>query len=160
MRSEKYSLGASINIRWADGPRQKIVRQLTRGFQSASFDGMNDLETPQDSWLLPDGTAEVAERPESYGGSIPGYFSDAPSPDAELVYFGSHYVSCQREVTGYEDRYQASLKMIRENCHCDGAPPNDRFGNNWVSHLAMAMASDYDINETLEETFNRIVLRR
>ena len=156
VRSEKYSMGASIHISWTDGPREKEVNAITDGFQGASFDGMNDLQSDCHCWLLPDGTAQLAERPESYGGSIPGYVSDAPHPDAELVSFGSDYVFTARHISGWDAKHEAALNYIVTHCHCE----NDKFGNEWVTTLANRMVQQADVNETLAETFKRVVIDR
>ncbi len=156
IRSKKYSGGASIDISWQDGLRASAVNGAVAGFEGRSFDGMNDLASPQDSWLLPDGTAQLAYRPDSYGGSIPGYVSDAPHPDAELVHFGSSYIHCNRHITDFDNKHIVAEAYIREHCHCEG----DRFGNEWIDSLASRMVWDADQNETIEQTFNRVVLRR
>lgn len=160
VRSKSYSGGASIDVSWTDGPRAKEVDQVIKGFEGRSFDGMNDLATRQDSWILPDGSADLAYRPESYGGSIPGYVSDAPHPDAELVHFGANYVFSNRHISNFEEREQKAAEYIREHCHCEGDPPADRFGNQWVDSLSRQMAWDYGEHETIEQTFDRVVLNR
>lgn len=159
VRSKKYSGGASIDIGWTDGERAAVVEAVVKGFEGRSFDGMNDLASPQECWLLPDGTTQLAYRPESYGGSIPGYESSAPHPDAELVHFGAHYVFCNRHISSFDEREAQALEIIRRCCHCEGEPPTDRFGNDWVDSLARRMVWDFDQNETLEQTFERVVLR-
>lgn len=160
VRSESYSGGASINISWTDGERAKVVEAVAKGFEGRSFDGMNDLATCQDSWLLPDGEADLAYRPESYGGSKPGFVSDAPHPEAELVHFGANYVFCNRHITNFDEREAEAAAHIREHCKCDGEAPSDMFGNQWVNNLSRQMAWDFDTSETLEQTFERIVLNR
>jgi len=160
VRSKSYSGGASIDIFWTDGERTKPVDAIVKGFEGRSFDGMNDLASCQDSWLLPDGTADLAYRPDSYGGSIPGYVSDAPHPQAEMVHFGANYVFCNRHVSDFDRREAEALAYIRQHCTCEGEPPSDRFGNDWVTNLARQMVWDFDPKETIEQTFERIVLRR
>lgn len=159
VRSKSYSGGASIDISWTDGERAKVVEAIVKGFEGRSFDGMNDLATCQDSWILPDGTADLAYRPDSYGGSIPGYVSDAPHPNAELVHFGANYIFCNRHISDWDKREAEALAIIRECCHCEGDPPSDRFGGQWVDGLARQMVQDFDMKETLEQTFKRVVLR-
>jgi len=160
VRSQSYSGGASINIHWTDGPRTKTVESYVKGFEGRSFDGMNDLASIQDSWLLPDGQADLAYRPDSYGGSIPGYVSDAPHPNAELVHFGANYVFCNRHISDFDKRESEAATYIRQHCNCTGAPPSDMFGNEWVSNLARNMAWDFDPQETIQQTFERVVLRQ
>ena len=158
VKSSKYSGGASINIHWTDGPRQSEVKPIADGFEGASFDGMNDLKSPQDSWLLPDGTAQLARRPESYGGSIPGYESEKPHPDAELVSFGANFVFCNRHISDFDTREAEALAIIRKHCRCEGEPPSDRFGNDWVDNLARRMVHQFDEKETMYQTFERVIL--
>jgi len=160
VRSQSYSGGASINVSWTDGPRSKVVDDFIKGFEGRSFDGMNDLASNQDSWLLPDGSADLAYRPDSAGGSIPEYVSDAPHPNAQMVHFGANYVFSNRHISDFDRREKEATDYIRQHCKCDGIPPNDQFGNQWVNSLARNMAWDYDLKETIEQTFNRIVLRQ
>lgn len=42
VRSDSYSLGASINVRWTDGPTQSAVSAVTEAFRAADFDAMTD----------------------------------------------------------------------------------------------------------------------
>lgn len=160
VRSKSYAGGASIHISWSDGPRAREVEAITEGFEGRSFDGMNDLASPQHSWLLPDGTAETAYRPESHGGSVPGYVSDAPHPDAELVHFGANYVFGNRHISMFDFREQRALECIRKQCKCDGDPPNDRFANDWVSNLARQMVHNFEEGESTQATFERVILNR
>ncbi len=160
VRSKSYSGGASIDIFWTDGERAKTVEAIVKGFEGRSFDGMNDLASNQDSWLLPDGTADLAYRPDSYGGSIPGFVSDAPHPNAEMVHFGANYVFCNRHISDFDRREVEALAYIRQHCNCTGTPPSDMFGNEWVNNLARQMAWDFDPKETINQTFERVVLRR
>ena len=160
VRSKSYSGGASIDISWTDGARTKEVNSIVKGFEGRSFDGMNDLATCQDCWLLPDGSAQLAYRPESYGGSIPGFVSDAPHPDAELISFGANYVFCNRHISEFDKREIEALAYIRQHCHCEGEPPSDRFGNEWVDSLARHMVWDFAEGETIEQTFERVILNR
>jgi hypothetical protein len=105
VRSDKYAGGASIRVRWTDGPTEKEVGAVTSGFSGKRFDGSIDLAYHADSWLLPDGTATVAS---TWGHSYESenrVFSP-PHPAARLVHFGSDYVFCDRE---YSPEFQAKL---------------------------------------------------
>lgn len=44
VRSKSYSGGASINVRWTDGPRVSDVEAITNVFQGASFDSQSDYK--------------------------------------------------------------------------------------------------------------------
>ena len=159
VHSKKYSGGASINIHWTDGPRTKDVERISNGFEGTSFDGMNDLASNQQSWLTPSGIASLAHRPDSYGGSIPEYVSDAPHPNAEMVSFMADYVFCNRHISDFETKEAAALAMIRTHCQCEGIPPCDRFGGQWGDQLARHMVQDQGDNETMQAAFDRVVLR-
>ncbi len=158
VRSESYSGGASIHVSWTDGPRSKDVDSIIKGFEGRSFDGMNDLASIQESWIKPDGDAQLAYRPDSYGGSKPEFVSDAPHPNAELVHFGANYVFSNRHISDWDKRELEALAYIRSHCKCDGTPPSDQFGNQWVDGLARQMAQDFGSGETIEQTFERVVL--
>lgn len=45
VRSSVYSMGASIDISWVDGPFADAVTKVARQFEGASFDGMIDLKS-------------------------------------------------------------------------------------------------------------------
>lgn len=101
VRSESYSGGSSIDIRWTDGPTSAEVDEVSGGFAGGGFDGSIDLHYYVTSWLSPDGTASPAHSTGTEGsrGSVPGFDYPRPHPDAELVTFGAHYVFTQRETT-------------------------------------------------------------
>ena len=160
VRSSSYSGGASINISWTDGVRTAEVEPIVKGFEGASFDGMNDLKSYTDCWLLPDGSAQLAKRPESYGGSIPGYESSSPHPDAELVQFGANFVFCNRHVSDFDIKEAEALTLIRQRCHCEGEQPNDRFGGDWVTNLSRRVVQDKGEAESMQAAFERVVLHQ
>jgi len=45
IRSKSYSMGASISVRWTDGPTEKDVERITGEYRGATFDGMIDLKS-------------------------------------------------------------------------------------------------------------------
>lgn len=64
VRSSKYSMGASIDISWTDGPTSQAVDRIAKLYQGATFDGMTDSKNHHDSVLAhEDGNVEVV----SYG---------------------------------------------------------------------------------------------
>ena len=68
VRSSTYSGGASIRVRWYDGPTQDDVKKRVAWFGGASFDGMVDLKEYHDSTLR-----------------------------GERVHFSADYVFCERQ---------------------------------------------------------------
>jgi len=63
VRSKSYSMGASISVRWTDGPTEKDVERITGEYRGATFDGMIDLK----SYV----TREVNGQKVHYGGVSP-----------------------------------------------------------------------------------------
>src|SRR5690349_1417337 len=45
VRSSVYAGGASITVRWMDGPTCGAVKAVAGGFEGATFDGMQDLKS-------------------------------------------------------------------------------------------------------------------
>lgn len=45
VRSDKYAGGASIHVRWTDGPTVEQVRETSQLYRGATFDGMTDSKT-------------------------------------------------------------------------------------------------------------------
>jgi len=132
VRSSTYSGGASIDVRWVDGPRRAPVEEVAKPFAGGSFDGMTDSMSYHD--IEVDG-----------------------QPRRTLCDF----VFCERSVTDFAAKSTQAGAMIRERCSVDKGtvPSGDRWGNDWVDHLATAMAHDCDADGGLENAFQRIVMR-
>lgn len=157
VRSNTYSMGASIDVRWIDGPRSKLVESITHPFSGDTFDGMIDMKVQNKQWLHPDGTASLAYQPNT-NGSLTEIVTDAPAPNARLVHFGADFVFCHRSVSNFDQQVEEAKAMIRQQCRCDGNPPHDRFGSRWVKDLASNMVYDHSEGEPIEEPFKRVVL--
>lgn len=101
VRSESFSGGSAIRVRWMDGPAEKAVEAVARAYEGARFDGMIDYAWSVSHWLLPDGTVQVAIDPGSAmtAGMHGPDASIKPHDDAELVCFGSLYISCRRDLS-------------------------------------------------------------
>ncbi len=114
VRSSVYSMGASIDVRWTDGPAYKKVNAVCDQFESADFDCMIDLKSYNDHWLNPDGTVSLA-RVEGTRGSggyqEPGKWEGAPG--AVRVHFGADSVSCSREL-GREFLERLAQMVVQE----------------------------------------------
>lgn len=90
VRSSRYAGGASIDIKWNNGPTLHSVRKYTDPFAGAHFDGMIDLQSYVSSYILPDGTVVHGLTDEQW---------EKYKDSAEEVRFGSDYVHCSREYT-------------------------------------------------------------
>ncbi len=144
VRSSTYSMGASIDVSWDMGPTTKEVDKFVDGFAGSSFDGMNDLKSYQDCWLLPDGTAQLAYRPDSCGGSIPGFVSDTPHPNAELVSFGADSVQTNRHCPNEISEQIAKDMCMLQKVWYHGESTTGLYGENdreWVTTLAWRLFS-------------------
>lgn len=47
VRTDTYSLGASIRVRWTDGPTSSAVAAVVNRFQGSDFDALTDMSTPR-----------------------------------------------------------------------------------------------------------------
>lgn len=98
VRSDTYSMGASIRVRWTDGPTSSDVERVAGVFAGADFDGMVDLKVYAEHWLHPDGRVTLAHRPGTNGSFVEA-IGDPIGPTAELVHFGADCVFCVRDVS-------------------------------------------------------------
>lgn len=98
VRTDRYSMGASVNVTWTDGPPSKAVDKVAGIYSGADFDGMVDLKTYSQHWLNPDGTVTIAYA-GAQGSTRPEYIGDPPHPNAELVRMGADYVHSQRTIS-------------------------------------------------------------
>jgi hypothetical protein len=136
VRSKVYSGGASIDVRWTDGPRTCSVEQIAKHYEGADFDGMIDLKTTHSTTVV-----------------------DAGGPHE--VQFGADFVFCHREVSDEQALEEQARAIILERCRIDGTGNAARFGDIWVDDLARGMvrALDFEKGTSLEDTFREIVLR-
>ena len=126
VRSDVYSMGASIDVTWVLGPTSKEVEHIAKQYESADFDGSIDLEVLSNHWLLPDGTAIIRKSPGTQGsmGYIPAE-SNEPPPGAEPVFFGAHYVQCQRRYADdWHDEQPLIERVAQDMCKLNGVAWN------------------------------------
>ncbi len=50
VRSSTYSMGASIDVKWTNGPTETSVQKIVRQYEGASFDSSQDLKTYHSSF--------------------------------------------------------------------------------------------------------------
>lgn len=101
VRSSHYSMGASIDVTWTDGPTSKQVDAVVKVYEGAGFDGMIDMKYHKEHWMEPDGTVHLAQCDGTEGsrGYVPETITDPPSANARLVRFGADYVMGQRSLS-------------------------------------------------------------
>lgn len=96
VRSNSYSMGASIDIEWNDGPTTKAVDAVVDQFKGADFDGMEDMKVYRKNYL-----------------------------NDEEVHFGADYIHTHRNLSvelvttvakAYCDRYSHEMPEIKVSC--------------------------------------------
>ena len=98
VRSKTYSGGGSITVYWWDGPAADDVERVAMIFEGACFDGMIDLKTANEHWLLPDGSVTWARTNVGHSFEQAEVY-DKPEPEAILVRLGADFVFCARRLT-------------------------------------------------------------
>jgi hypothetical protein len=132
--SDVYSGGASIDIRWVLGPTTKEVDAVGKQYQGASFDGMIDMETHWNHWLLPDGTVKLRSGPGTEGsmGTIAAV-AETPMPDgARPVSFGAKYIFAQRS---YAEKGQDEMVIRRQVAKDMCALQKVEYTGDYTTHL-------------------------
>ena len=96
VRSDTYAGGASIRIRWTDGPTRKEVDRVVSRYAGATFDGMRDLKEYKAPTIM-------------------------AGPDGELreVSFGANYIFTDRDIS-----LELALKIRDELVETWGEPAN------------------------------------
>ena len=100
VRSDTYSMGASIRVNWDDGPTQDQVDSVICVYESSGFDGMVDLAYGKTSFILKSGeiVSGNSQGTQDSMGVDPAVKRELP-PGAEEVSFGSDYVTCSRHIS-------------------------------------------------------------
>jgi hypothetical protein len=131
VRTESYSMGSHLEVKWTDGPPKRAVRDLVDPYSGDSFDGMIDMRYSTNSWLLPDGSVVYAGTSGTVGsmGSVPAHKVDRPDPDAKLVHFHGSMPSLSREISPvFEAKAERAWKALTPEQHCvlwnEGALPH------------------------------------
>lgn len=112
VKSKTYSGGASINVDWIDGPTRAQVEAVTDNYAGGRFDGMIDMAYSVTHYLMPDGSAVIAQSPGSAGsgGCDPSFKQFMPHPDAKRVRFSADHIFCnRRHSAGLVSRALASI---------------------------------------------------
>lgn len=123
VRTDKYSMGASVRVSWVDGPAADRVERIVKRYEGATFDGMQDLKTYHESVI-----------------------------DGERVHSMADFVFCSRRVANEDALKKDAETIIRARCAVDGPNmpdehEDDRFGTFYVRDLARAMVYSLDFPE-------------
>lgn len=121
VRSDRYSGGASIRVKWTGGPALAAVEGVAKRYEGASFDGMIDLKEYRTHWLRPDGRVLVEHDPGTVGsmGILEGEDNRDLQPvipeDARRVQFGADFVFCEREDSPEELAERRRLYLLSDH---------------------------------------------
>ncbi len=135
VRSQSYSGGSHVNVRWTDGPSTRQVDRAVGRFSGKTFDGMDDSTHHHDTeW------------------------------EGRLVHFAGSAPSTSREYLDFDGWQAKALAVVRERCRVaprDGWPGAEWFGNDRAEDLArgMVFAADFREAEPLARAFRVVVLR-
>ena len=110
VRTHAYSGGASIDVRWIDGPPTVAVNGVAQQYRGAGFDGSIDLQYGVTHWLMPDGTISLRENEGSERSrGIDPHIKGVRPVGARAVQFGAGYVFCERDISDAE-----RVRMVAE----------------------------------------------
>ena len=167
VRSKSYAGGASIDVRWTDGPQWEEVTSVVYPYQGAGFDGMIDLKFHKEHYITADGAVHLAYTPgtSSSRGMYPREDNTASIPDdARIVQFGADNIFCHRDISDYDQKYADALDYIyTANLVLDRKddmirmPEFDRFGMEYVSHMANNLVRKQVEGEDFHTTFRRLM---
>ncbi len=106
--SKTYSMGASMNVTWTDGPTSKAVEAITTQYVGSDFDGSIDLKVASTHWLMPDGSVTFAstQGTQGSGGCIASVKTEQPE-GAVRVRFGADSIWVHRK---YSPRAEALIE--------------------------------------------------
>lgn len=167
VRSDSYAGGASIRVRWFNGPTTKEVEAVVGAYKGGGFDGMIDMKYYVTSYLLPDGSAVFGRSSGTEGsmGSVPGYEYEKPE-GAEEVSFGADFIFCEREFTvepvrkaveelaEYWKTFDPASVEIVEPSEFSGAYLKDGWNINvdkdhaWSNHYSLQAQVNMKLSET------------
>ena len=164
VRSSTYAGGASIDVRWTDGPRAKEVDPTLKQYEGGRFDGMIDMAYSVSHYLRPDGQVLIARDPGTEGqlgshvGEDNSMLADLMPEGVERVRFAADFIFGHRDVSNYDARKADALDWIYANCNVMRVDPfirhsGDQFVNTWVDQLADGMVRNYtgDWNRALDD---------
>lgn len=146
VRSKTYSGGASIDIDYVDGAPLDQVERIAKSFEGADFDGMIDLKSYNESYLMPDGSALPADI--SGTTTSRGYIDErhytAPA-NAKKVHFGSDYVFVNRHYSP-----EKAQPIIRAICEKHGRPePRYYLRDWWLGNETQGKVLDWDCRDVV-----------
>ena len=159
VRSDSYSGGASIRVRYTDGPKSKDVEKVAKRYAGASFDGMIDLKYHHEHFLCPDGTVVWArDFGHSYANDSNIRTLDDMPPGTKVVSFGADYVFVDRDLS---DEFRARIEKALEATYAEfknGYERDARIGSMWGSDVFNRVAAANDASGEVNADWHEAVL--
>ena len=159
VRSNTYSMGASIDVKWKDGPTCKQVESVVSVYGGKGFDGSIDLAYYITAYILPNGEVITGncEGTQGSGGYVPSIKNEIPE-GAREVSFGADYIHTNREIS-IEHELQVAEKLALqydvkepiEIAETEYGPyikyPNVMIYNTWFNSLVHQWFSKVDLTQ-------------
>lgn len=149
VRSDVYSGGSSIHVRWTEGPFEDEVERVAKVFEGKGFDGSIDLAYYIDHYIDADGNVGVlgSRGTEGSMGVVPGWSNELPA-GAELVHLGAGFVFCTRDI--HNEAQKLAMAKSHIKYHEPGLPDYR------VDELAWRTVRGLRQGETIWQAYNRI----
>ena len=156
VRTKTYSGGASIDVRWTDGPMGAEVDPVVKSYEGSGFDGMIDLKYSRSHYLRPDGSVYVHSDPGTIGNRGLHGAEDNTGlkrlmpDDVQVVHFGADYIFTHRDITNLEAKKNEAIRWINDNV--DDAGHNGGFYRT-VEMRAYRMVENRRPGESLQDAW-------
>ena len=100
VRSDVYSMGASIDVRWENGVSLKAVEEVVKKYESSGFDGSIDLKYGKTHYLTKEGEIirGYSMGTQDSAGYVPAFREPMPE-GAKEVHLGADFIFCERKIT-------------------------------------------------------------
>ena len=134
VRSDTYSMGASIRVKYTDGPARADVEAVTGKYESAGFDGMVDYKFYYSHYYNTKTGESCVAKCEGSGFCYESYENEMPEGDDWIpVSFGSDYVFVSREIT--VEPMEIALGIVAERFGFEADKSvikNSEYSGSWI----------------------------
>lgn len=114
VRSDVYSMGASIDVRWENGVSLKAVEEVVKKYESSGFDGSIDLKYGKTHYLTKEGEIILGYSmgTQENAGYAPSFREPMPE-GAREVHLGADFIFCERKITEeLQDRIAREMAIL------------------------------------------------
>jgi hypothetical protein len=114
VRSDVYSMGASIDVRWENGVSLKAIEEVVKKYESSGFDGSIDLKYGKTHYLTKEGEIILGYSmgTQESAGYVPSFREPMPE-GAREVHLGADFIFCERTITEeLQDQIAREMAML------------------------------------------------